>query len=298
MITIVCVGLAVRDIVFSVPSLPEGPGKNPATKRTEVGGGPAATAAVTIAALGGEARFVGPVGDDQTGTDLVDELRSDGVDTTQIRIVAGASSPMSVVTIDKNGERAIVNHSDPKLFEDAEPIGDSDLVGADAVLADIKWPRGAEDALKWAREMDLPGVLDFDAGSISEVILDTPSHIVFSSDALWGLTGNRDPVSGIREVADRCPAWVAVTAGPDGTYWIEGDSVAHHPGFEIDAVDTLGAGDVFHGAFAMCMAADQSDIHGAIRFASAAAAISCTRFGGRAGIPTSAELRAFLEEHP
>jgi len=100
----------------------------------------------------------------------------------------------------------------------------------------------------------------------------------------------------VRILSDRYDVFTSVTAGADGCYWAEraGRPVSHVAGFKVDAVDTLAAGDVFHGAFAHGLVAGRpmTDI---IRFANAAAAIKCSRFGGRAGSPSQAEVFSFIE---
>ena len=98
-----CVGLAVRDLAFHVETIPQGPGKSSASRVSESGGGPAATAAVAIARLGHRARFIGPIGDDTWGAALTADLREFGVDTSTAKVVEGASTSLSVVTVDVSG---------------------------------------------------------------------------------------------------------------------------------------------------------------------------------------------------
>ena len=121
------------------------------------------------------------------------------------------------------------------------------------------------------------------------------SHVIFSAAGLAELAGTDDPEKGLRLASSRSDAWQAVTLGAAGVMWIDGDELRMFPAFEVDAVDTLGAGDVFHGAFALSLAEGRG-IYEAIRrsSAAAAAAIKCTRFGGRAGIPLSHEVESFL----
>ncbi len=110
------------------------------------------------------------------------------------------------------------------------------------------------------------------------------------------MAGTTDLSECVRILADRYDVFTAVTAGADGCYWSDGagHSVSHVAGFKVDAVDTLAAGDVFHGAFAhgLVEGKPMTDI---IRFANAAAAIKCARFGGRAGSPHKAEVLSFIE---
>lgn len=298
MTTVTCVGIAVMDLLFSVDALPTGPGKLYADGFVEVGGGVAANAAVAVARLGGTARYVGRVGDDALGIRLLDELRDEGVDVTGVTTAQDLTSPVSAVFVDGAGERTIVNHTPPDLF-----AGPADLAaaadGSDAVLVDVRWPSGAESALAVARAAGIPSVFDFDRPMDDEgdSLIELASHVAFSDTALAATAGTTDTETALRILADRTDAWLAVTRGARGVWWLADDELCHQPAFPVDAVDTVGAGDVFHGALALALAEGRSEAE-AVRFASAAAALKCTRPGGRSGTPTRSEVDQFLEEQP
>jgi len=294
MTRVVCVGLAVLDVVFEVATLPSGPGKNFARGLRHVGGGPAANGAVTVARLGGAAAFVGAVGDDLTGTRIAEDLTAEGIDTSHLEVVAGSTSPTSAVMVDAVGERMIVNHLDASLHAGATADA-SAFAGADAVLADLRWPAGARVGLEAAARAGVPGVLDYD---LTTPIDDAPllaaaSHIAFAAPALEARSGSSDPADGLTRMAERTDAWVAVTVGADGLYWLDDGTVRHLPAFDVEVVDTLGAGDVFHGALALTLANGRPPAD-ALYEASAAAALKCTQPGGRAGIPDADALTTFL----
>ena len=117
--TVLCVGHAVQDFVFTVPSLPQRGEKYRATGFTSVGGGPAATAAVAIAKLGGRALLAARVGADAAADMIVAELRRYAVDCSHVRRFDGCASSTSAVIVDARGERMIVNHLDPSIPADA-----------------------------------------------------------------------------------------------------------------------------------------------------------------------------------
>jgi sulfofructose kinase len=293
-----CVGIAALDVVFVVDAHPTAPGKYRAGERREIGGGVAANASVTVAFLGGDAAFIGCVGDDATGDRIVAGLDKGGVDVAGIRRVAGADSPLSFVLVDATGERLIVNHAGRTLFDDGRPVQPDELDGTDAVLADMRWPGGAVPALHAAREAELPTIVDCDHDpSVNRglEILAAGSHVVFSLPTLLAFTGAADAEEALRRSLEFTDGWVAATAGDDGVYWLEDGVLRHLPAFVVDVVDTLGAGDVFHGAFALAIVEDLS-VERALRFASAAAALKCTRAGGRAGIPRRGDVESFLAE--
>lgn len=296
MTTVTCVGLAVLDLVFGVDARPDRGRKTFADSMTVIGGGPAANAAVAVARLNGNARFLGRLGDDVVGDLIIADFTKWGVDASGVRRLQSIPSPVSSIVVEADGERTIVNHSDPNLFAPDDVIVAADLVGSDAVLGDLLWPTGAISAMQAARAAGIPGVLDFDEtprGPI-DVMLTAPTHIIFSAPALASVSGELDPGQGLEVVRSMTGSWIAVTLGADGVLWLDqADDLRTTPAFDVDAIDTLGAGDVFHGAFALGLA-EKRPIEEVIRRASAVAALKCTRFGGRAGIPCAEDVDEFL----
>jgi sulfofructose kinase len=294
---IVCVGIATLDRVFRVAGLPTGPGKRFAIAFAEVGGGPAATAAAAVARLGGRAELWARIGDDATGTAIVAELANDGVDVAHVRRVPGAVSQQAAVTVDAAGERAIVSFRDPALDRDAAWLPLDRIAAAGAVLADVRWPEGATAALGAARRAGVPSVLDADATDDDALdrLVPLAAHVAFSAPGLARFAGTDDPREGLARAAARTGGTVGVTLGEAGVLWRDGDRTRHLPAFPVAAVDTLGAGDVFHGALALALARG-SGHEEALRYASAAAALKCTQFGGRSGIPDAAAVDRFLQE--
>ncbi|MGF1474270.1 MAG: PfkB family carbohydrate kinase [Geminicoccaceae bacterium] len=291
-----CVGIAVLDYIFSVGAMPDQGHKVGASSLRTGHGGPATTAAVAIAKLGGNARWMGPVGSDHAGGELIAELRRHGIDTTHAMRVSNCLSPTSAVILEPDGERTIVNYTDPDLTHQApEPI---DLGGCDAVLTDVRWPVAAVPVLRAARSAGLPSVVDFDhqVGDLDGELLDAASHLAFSAQALRQRTGVGALGEALLTLAQNTHAHLLVTDGADGVTWLEGPEIKHLPAFPVDAVDTLGAGDLFHGALILAIARGH-DLAAAIRYAAAAAAIKCSRPGGRAGFPSHAEVETFLGEH-
>jgi len=295
---VACVGLAVLDFVFGIDVRPDRGRKAFTDSLMVIGGGPAATAAAAVARLGGDASFIGQLGEDVIGDLIVEDLSQWGVDTRRVRRSPSASSPVSTITVEADGERTIINYTDPRLLESADPITEVDFSGSDVVLGDLLWPTGALSAMEAARGLGIPAILDFDhvpPGPIGAA-LTAPTHIVFSAPALAEMSGENDPSTGLRTVAARTDSWLAVTLGGAGVLWLDPNGeTARLPAFEVDVADTLGAGDVFHGAFALGLAHNRP-IEDVIRRASAAAALKCTRFGGRAGIPTAEEVDTFLRQ--
>jgi sulfofructose kinase len=292
------VGHAVQDFVFSVPVLPDRGEKYRATRFETVGGGPAATAAAAIARLGGKALLAARVGDDVAAEMIVGELIRYGVDCSSVRRFAGCASSASAVIVDARGERMIVNNLDPSMPTDPSWLPSVAGVGAGAVLVDTRWPEGALTALTEARDAGLPAILDADRPIPPDgKLLRAATHVAFSADALADYSGIEDPRRALAEVAAGLPGWCCVTAGRAGVHVHARGRLLRFPAFEVPVVDTLGAGDVWHGAFALALAEGRDETE-ATRFASAAAALKVQRSGGRAGAPLRAEVDTFLAARP
>ncbi|MCX8280235.1 PfkB family carbohydrate kinase [Phyllobacterium sp. 0TCS1.6C] len=296
---ILCVGALTLDTIFRLDALPPGPGKYIPSEAVEIAAGMASSAAASIARLGGKVALWASAGKDAVGDRLVAELEGEGVDCRHVRRVEDARSAFSSIFVDAAGERMIVPFYDKRLLSmpEATPPVDNAF---DVVMTDVRWPLAAVAALKAARAANVKSVLDADTAPLEvlETLLPLATHIVASEPAAQVVTGETNIVHATTALAaryGRAGTFVAVTGGTEGCcWWDEGrNGVVHMPAFDVASVDTLAAGDVFHGAFAWGLAQNQP-IDQIIRFASAAAAIKCTRFGGRAGAPTVAEVEAFL----
>lgn len=277
---VICLGLTAQDHIWTMDALPGRAGKHRASGFDSTGGGMAATAAVAIAILGGQARFWGRAGQDAAGHAMRRELALEGVNVEQFRLFPGARSSVSGIMVDGVGERLIVNFRGGNLPVEPDWLP-SDPGNAGAVLADPRWPQGAIHLFTAARARGIPTVLDADVADaqIFQNLLPLTDHAIFSEQALEEFAGGR-----LDAVANHGCKVAAVTRGDKGVEWLENGQRHHQPAFRVKVVDTTGAGDVFHGAWAMAIAAGV-DAAQAAGFASAAAALKCTRPGGRAGIP-------------
>ncbi len=297
MVTIVCCGAATLDTIYRVDSLPTGPGKILPTEMIEVAHGMATSAAAAVVRLGGRAKLLARVGDDAAGRRFTAELTEAGVDCSQVRRVPGARSPICTVLVDSAGERLVVPYYDPALGRDIDWLPIEEVAAADAALADVRWPEGAAAVLDAAHTAEIPAILDADVGPRDVVmsLAERASHAVFSEPSALSVTGAASIPEAIARLARSLEGFLAVTAGAEGCYWLDRDAgrVAHMPAPRVVAVDTLAAGDVFHGAFALRLA-EGADVAEAIGFASVAAALKCRSFGGRLGTPGREEVDAML----
>lgn len=186
----------------------------------------------------------------------------------------------------------IVPRYDPDLM--ATPAAAPDLTNFAAVMTDVRWPGAAALALAAAKTAGIPAILDADMASaeILDALVPLATHIVASESAAKLITGEATPEAAARRLLGSA-AFVAVTAGAEGCWWSDRGTIHHSPAPRIEAIDTLAAGDVFHAAFALKLT-EGAPMAETIAFASAAAAIKCTRFGGRLGCPSRGEVEAFL----
>jgi sulfofructose kinase len=297
---VLCAGIAVQDLVFRVERFPPPGGKIQAQDFVIVGGGCAANAAVAIARLGGRARYAGPLGGPAGSEPLSDRLLADlareGVATEGVVRVRGVTAPVSAIFIDAAGEKMIATRRDPRLATARVADPDGSVADIAALLIDNRYPDFVPALCRAARERGRPVIVDADrVTSIEDPLLAAATHVIFSAECLLGTTGMTELEPALRNAAARTGAFIAVTNGPDDVLWIEALGLRRMPVFAIEAVDTLAAGDVFHGAFALALAEGQ-DERAAMRFAAATSALKCTRFGGIAGAPRRSEVDALLAE--
>ena len=296
---VTCLGSAVIDLIYEIDELPAEDGKYSVNAFEEGGGGMAANAAVMVSRLGGEGVWVGRVGDDDKGRRILDGLREERVDVRFARMEAGATSPHSVVLKDRAGNRAILVYRANGAAVDPGWLPLERLLRADIVLADNRWVEGAVALLAAARAQDVPTVVDIDsAGDRSALeVARLADYAIYSKSGLQSLFDGED-LAACLVAAARLSPFVAVTMGEDGVLWCRGgESIEHLPAFPVKTLESLGAGDVFHGAFAFAIAGHQGDAD-ALRFAAAAAALKCSGSGGRRSFPRLEAINRLLEASP
>jgi sugar/nucleoside kinase (ribokinase family) len=293
---ILCAGIAVQDIVMRVAHFPEPGTKVPADKFLITGGGCAANASVAIARLGGQVWFAGPLGgeDDEASQRIVANLENEGIDCGGVARVAGAIASVSLILLDAEGEKTIATRRGEGL-ENAKAVDPARLAEpVDAVLVDNRFPEFVVPLCAAARKRGIPVVIDFDhATGLDDPLLKLGTHVISSAEAIRGSTGLVDLRQALRALGEHLTGFIAVTDGPHGVFWRDGAHIRHLPAFPVKAVDSLGAGDTFHGGFTFALV-EGRDLCAAMRFGAAAAAIKCTRFGGLTGAPSRHEVDKFL----
>jgi sulfofructose kinase len=295
---VICLGLSALDQIWRVDRLFSGQSeKVRSLDHATLGGGMAANAAATVARLGGSVAFWGRGGDDAAGHEMRAAFVSEGVEVENFRLFSDGRSSVSGIIVDKSGERQIVNFRG--LYpEGADWLPLDRVARASSVLADPRWVEGAAVLFGEARTLGIPSVFDGDVADaeVFERLLPLTDHAVFSEPALTSFAGSASDESLARLAHFNCRV-IAVTRGHDGVSWYENGRLHRQPAYPVDVVDTTGAGDVFHGAYAFAIGAGL-EVRKAMAFAAATAALKCTRSGGRVGIPSINDCLAFMRTNP
>jgi sulfofructose kinase len=295
MAAILCVGHSALDTIYSVPEIPTTPTKVLATDCIESGGGMAANASVAVSRLGAKVSYCGRLGNDAAGARILEQLTAEHVDVAMVRRIHRCQSPTATILIDRHGERLICIYNDPALDPDPSWVPLATIRNFNAVLADVRWPEGAARMLDAARAANIPSIFDGDVGPVDALrdLCGRCDYAIFSTAGLALASGAAAPGEGLRRAQALVRGVVGVTLGADGLLWLEGDREHRAAAPRVSAIDTLAAGDVFHGAFALAIG-EGNTVVGAARFANAAAALKCTRLGGRLGAPARTEVDELL----
>jgi sugar/nucleoside kinase (ribokinase family) len=296
---VLCAGIAVQDIIMKVENFPAPGSKVSASEFLIIGGGCAANQAVAIARLGGNAAFAGPLGgaSDAISSRILTDLEADSIDCSGAVRVEGGMASVSVIMVDAAGEKLVGTRRGTNLG-DALPADAEKLVADIAVLSfDNRFPPFVMALGRAAAKRNIPIVVDLDQVTApDDSLLALGTHVIASAEGLKGTTGLSDHGAGLRKLAKYNRGFLASTDGANGIYWLEDGTVKHMPAFKVNVIDSLGAGDAFHGAFAMALA-EGKDAIAAIRFAGAVAGLKCTKFGGTTGSPKRDEVETFLQKN-
>ena len=208
----------------------------------------------------------------------------------------GFRTKIASILIDAHGERLAVSAQPQGYPPDASWLPVERVPEANVVLADTRWPTGAQRLFEAAAQLALPSVFDGDGGDPAQVARTAQqSTHPFYSQPMLASFGYGAPEAALPRVFGGRNVVTGVTLGGAGVMWFDGERLHSLPSPRVKAVDTLAAGDTWHGALALALAEGRST-EDAIEFASAVAALKCTRFGGRASIPRRDEFEQWWAE--
>jgi sulfofructose kinase len=259
----------------------------------DAAGGQIASMLAACSSLGLRAGYLGPLGNDENGRLIRSELERRGVDLSHA-IVRDAPARFAIILVDEStGERTVLWHRDPGLDIGQEEI-DADVLTARVVHVDDVDERAAIRIaqLATARGITVTSDLDRVTDNTSELVASV-SIPIFAEHVPPTLTGERDPERALRKLRKQYPGLLCVTLGTAGSMALDGDRLIHVPAFRVHAVDTTGAGDVFRAGFVYGFLAGWPTLD-VLKFANAAAAVSCTRLGAMSSAPALAEVEQML----
>jgi sulfofructose kinase len=296
MCDVVGIGLNAIDYLCTIPRFPVPGEKLWMTGFSRQGGGQVATALVALSRWGLKTMYVGNVGEDEHGVLSLSLLREEGIDVAFARTVPGAASQFAVILVQEDsGERTILWERDARIRIRPEDIPRDEIRRSRAVLLDGHDVPASVEAARVARAARVPVVLDAEkVQEGTEDLLFACDHIVAASSFVAQLLPDVEPGAAVREIHRRfSPRTATVTLGPEGALGFDGRQTCRSWGIEVGAVDTTGAGDVFHAGFLFALLAGRT-FPEILAFGNAAAALSCRKVGGRAGIPFLDEIEEFV----
>ena len=290
---VVVAGVAVADEIYFLPG-PLVPGeKHRASSILRVVGGNGAIAALAIARLGGQVHLLTRTGDDGPGDGIRAALGAEGVDFGLSMPISAHKTSTSTIVIEPGGERTIVNYFDRDFPDRPDWLPRTLPKGARVVMGDVRWETGTRHVFELARQSGGIAVFDGDRRPADPELIALATHRVFSAQGLREITGQDDLGAALKTVAGGQGGYFAATDGARGVISLEGGKAVHYQALAVDAVDTLGAGDVWHGAFALALA-EGAPIPAAIRFASVSAALKCRARGGGMAAPRRQDVEQAL----
>jgi len=221
------------------------------------------------------------------------------VDVRYVQAFEGTRSSTSAIIVDDRGERLIVGQRDTGMPSGTSWLPLERIKAADAVLGDIRWLEGVRTVFGRARKDGVPTVLDADLGAREALadLLRLTDYAILSEPALREFAAGSSDAERLEHVLALGPRHAGVTLGGAGYAWREREGGGQVPASSVSVTDTTGAGDAFHGTFALMLAEGRPTAESA-RMAAAAAALKCRRLGSRAGLPSRAELEAFAMGTP
>jgi len=295
--TVVGIGQCCWDILAEVNAYPEADEKEEIRRLTEQGGGPTATALVTLTRLGIPCRFHGIVGDDGYAEKIRDSLIREGIDITGLVTRGGAASQVAFIVIERlNGRRTIFWQRSTGRGLQPDELAAGFLEGTAVLHLDGLMPEVSRYALDEARRFGIPVMVDAGRMRPGMAELAAKCDYLVAAERFFLDLGWDGSAEGFRRLASGLGATVVtVSRGTRGSMTWSGGEYFATPAFPVSVVDTTGAGDVFHGGY-LYGVLQGWELRRTVTFASAVAALGCLSLGGRAGIPTVAEALRFLEE--
>jgi sulfofructose kinase len=293
-VDLVGVGLNATDTVIFVPQVPTPGSKVEFRSASVLPGGQVATAMVACQQWGMRTRYVGRLGDDVAAKIHQEAFTQAGVET-QITAVPNCASAQSFILVDSQGERTVLWQRDERLALQADEVNREWIVNARALLVDGCDTSAATEAARWAREAGIPVIADLDELYPDiDPLLDNVDYLIVSRDFPAKLSGETNLQNSVPELQRRFGSrMTAATLGTDGVLAWDGRQFHYACAYRVPAIDTTGAGDIFHAGFIYGLL-QSWPLQRNLDFACAAAALNCEAVGARGGIQTVEKIEALM----
>lgn len=294
-VDVVGVGLNATDTIIRLPRFPLPDSKMEYLSAEMRAGGQVASAMVACQCWGLRTRYVGKVGDDFAAEFQRQEFAAAGVEAHLFRVPGCASQNAFILVDGQTGERTILWRRPPELTLRPEELRQDWILAARALLVDGHDTAAAAEAARWAQQAGIPVTADVDnLYPGMEDLLDHTDYLIASRDFPSRLTGENDLLAALRTIHERHRCRVTgATLGRAGVIAWDGTALHYAPGFQVETIDTTGAGDIFHGAFVYGLL-QAWPLPRILDFSCAAAALNCTAVGARGGIRPLAEIEVLL----
>lgn len=294
---VVGMGLNSVDFLIVVPELPILNSKMKIQRFSKQGGGQVATAMVALARWGIKTKYIGKLGEDELGQFSLNSIRQEGVEVSSVTIEPNAPNQFAMIIVDGvSGERTILWDRDDRLIYREGELRKEEICSGKLLHLDGHDLCAAIQCAKWAKGEGIPTVIDLDRVEphTSELIREI-DFIITSSRFPTLFTGISDREKALVELQKYTPGFLCATLDHEGAMALMDGEILYAKGFHIKAIDTTGAGDVFHAGFIYGFLQNW-EVAEILRFANAAAALKCRDLGGRRGIPTLEETKKFLNQ--
>ena len=289
--------VAVDDLIY-VDHYPPVDSKLPIISLRREGGGLTGTALVAAARLGAATAYYGVLGDDELSRHVIEELEKEEVDCASVLTKPGCEPVHAFVVIDQStGQRTIFFSTDRFQSRQPDEIEEGIIASCKVLFVDHLVGLGGIKAVSLAHINGLQAVGDFEQEKAPHALdlMNEIDHLIISNDFGTRVTGRNEPDRIIEALWTSSRTCVVVTTGSLGCWYKEkGGKISHVPAIKVDTIDTTGCGDVFHGAYAACLARGES-IARAIRVATITAGIKAAHPGGRSGIPDLETVENFIK---
>ena len=294
---VVCVGSVFLDYVVSLESIPKKPIKVKAKRIEKKLGGSAAVASFTIKRLGVQSEFVGRFGDDDGSNFLKSEFDYFNVNYKKSLSIKKSFSSQSYVFQDSKGERLLAAYNEKKLLAN-KSLPEFIFSNKKTYLVDLSWIEAACYITKKTHGKKINCIADMDnfkKNKKIEQIVNKVSHPIFSETGLFEYTKIKSIIRSLKYLYNKKNKFYGVTLGSKGVYWVDNNVIYHCLAPKIKAVETNGAGDVFHGAFAAFIH-QKMTIEESVELATATASLKCTKAGGIRSVPNYKSVKQFVKK--